>query len=44
VVAVRAPSWIVAPLIGFEPSVTVPESVPLPTAVQPGKSNEPIRV
>jgi hypothetical protein len=41
---VRDPSVTVAPAIGLEPSVTVPESVPLPTVVQPGNWNEPIRV
>ena len=43
-VVVRLPSVIVAPEIGLVPSVTVPESVPLPTVVQPGKWNAPIRV
>ena len=36
VVVVRPPSARVAPEIGLEPSVTVPESVPLPTVVHPG--------
>ena len=36
VVVVRLPSAMVAPEIGLAPSVTVPESVPLPTGVQPG--------
>ena len=36
VVVVRLPSAMVAPEIGLAPSVTVPESVPLPTVVQPG--------
>ena len=36
VVVVRLPSATVAPEIGLAPSVTVPESVPLPTVVQPG--------
>ena len=44
VVVVRLPSASVTPAIGLAPSVTVPESVPLPTGVQPGKWNEPIRV
>ena len=44
VVVVREPTWIVAPLTGLAPLVTVQESVPLPTVVQPGNWNEPIRV
>ena len=44
VVAVRLPSVNVTPASGFVPSVTRPESVPLPTLVQPGKWNDPIRV
>ena len=43
-VVVLLPSVTVAPEIGFAPSVTVPDSVPFPTGVQPGKWNEPIRV
>src|SRR4051812_5062433 len=45
VVVVRLPSMTVAPVIAAPPvAVTVPFSDPLPTVVQPGRWNEPMRV